>query len=448
MDIDMALRHAAEQHMAAVLLPASRGSPSTARIADRLRLPAIAYEHPDPFALAYELERPIMEPQVARAEALLATARAMRRADVASGGGIAALRRITGTAVGVVNREGVALFGDELALPLDALGEQPRVVPCAEGLVAAAPVKLPDSPVEAWVVAGPFRAGAARSATTVAVLELAAAPLAGDVARRRLVVERDAHLRSALLGDVLALAGPPPAELAQRMVAAGWSTSGWHVGLQLLVRGATEIEIATETPRIVALLERHGFAGPVVHAAGGWTCWRTAAEEPEPMAEQSVLQALRALVREAGSELVLHVGVGTPRPGIQGLAQTVVEARRASILASASGPRSSVEHAGVLASRQLLLGWSGSEPFRAHAERLLDPLLQDGATDLLRTVEVFLECESSTVNTAATLRVHRNTVSQRLQRVERLLGVNLADADERLTLQIAIRVVRMATASA
>jgi DNA-binding PucR family transcriptional regulator len=90
----------------------------------------------------------------------------------------------------------------------------------------------------------------------------------------------------------------------------------------------------------------------------------------------------------------------------------------------------------------MLLGSIGSPSFRAYAESLLAPLTDGAEPALLQTLEAYLDHESSAASTAAALGVHRNTISQRIRRAEQLLGVSLAQVDERLTLQLACRVLR------
>jgi DNA-binding PucR family transcriptional regulator len=152
------------------------------------------------------------------------------------------------------------------------------------------------------------------------------------------------------------------------------------------------------------------------------------------------VRAVRNVVGALAPGLVAHAGVGSPRAGARGIAETLTEAQHAAVLASAAGSRPSVEHAGEIGTRRLLLGWYGSEAFHAHAESLLAPIA--GHPALLRTLEAYLDLESSAVSAAAMLGVHRNTVAYRIRRAEELLGVNLARPDERLTVQLACRVVR------
>src|SRR5204863_9505219 len=122
--------------------------------------------------------------------------------------------------------------------------------------------------------------------------------LAGAFARRRLAAERDARFRSGLLAELLALAGPPPPQLAARVVSAGWRTAGWHVGLHLAARGLSAAEIATATPHIEAALDEHGVNGPAVQAPDGWSTWWTLDTEPDPAPYAALVRAVHALVRQ------------------------------------------------------------------------------------------------------------------------------------------------------
>ena|SRR5688500_6621085 len=61
---------------------------------------------------------------------------------------------------------------------------------------------------------------------------------------------------------------------------------------------------------------------------------------------------------------------------------------------------------------------------------------------LLNTLEVYADCGSAT-ETARRLRTHRNTVRYRLARAEALLGAELADAEVRLRVAVALRVQRL-----
>ena len=69
--------------------------------------------------------------------------------------------------------------------------------------------------------------------------------------------------------------------------------------------------------------------------------------------------------------------------------------------------------------------------------RLLD---RDRGGELRRTLAAYLESNGSPTEAALRLKLHRNTVLYRLSRIEDLLGVDLRDADARLTLHLALRI--------
>lgn len=64
-------------------------------------------------------------------------------------------------------------------------------------------------------------------------------------------------------------------------------------------------------------------------------------------------------------------------------------------------------------------------------------------TDLLDTLEIYLEYAGNLTKTSNHLFVHRNTLIQRLERLQSLCDVNLQDRSNWLTLQVAIKVYRL-----
>ncbi|MGI8723692.1 MAG: PucR family transcriptional regulator [Geodermatophilaceae bacterium] len=61
--------------------------------------------------------------------------------------------------------------------------------------------------------------------------------------------------------------------------------------------------------------------------------------------------------------------------------------------------------------------------------------------ELITTLSVYLRNQSSPKQTARALRVHPNTVAYRAQRIEKITGLDLTDADDRLLAQVALTIV-------
>ena len=68
---------------------------------------------------------------------------------------------------------------------------------------------------------------------------------------------------------------------------------------------------------------------------------------------------------------------------------------------------------------------------------------QRKGTDLLDTLEIYLECAGNLTKTSNRLFVHRNTLIQRLERLQSLCEIDLQERPSWLTLQVAIKVYKL-----
>ncbi|GCE11922.1 GAF domain-containing protein [Tengunoibacter tsumagoiensis] len=69
-------------------------------------------------------------------------------------------------------------------------------------------------------------------------------------------------------------------------------------------------------------------------------------------------------------------------------------------------------------------------------------------TDLLDTLETYLECAGNLTKTSDRLFVHRNTLIQRLERLQSLCDIDLQERSNWLTLQVAIKVYKLRSSGA
>jgi DNA-binding PucR family transcriptional regulator len=91
------------------------------------------------------------------------------------------------------------------------------------------------------------------------------------------------------------------------------------------------------------------------------------------------------------------------------------------------------------------------EALRADPQRaayylsLLEPLQEYDRQhngDLIRTLAVYLECGGNSVRAADRLFLHRNSLRYRLARIQALLGMDPDDPDSRLTLGVAVLLLK------
>ncbi|MFF4415005.1 PucR family transcriptional regulator [Streptosporangium sp. NPDC001559] len=150
-----------------------------------------------------------------------------------------------------------------------------------------------------------------------------------------------------------------------------------------------------------------------------------------------------AATLEAGlGEARITIGVSSVTNGPATLSGLIEEARHARTLAElGEGRVSAITGADVSSHRSLIAAIPG-ELRRSFRTRLLGPLEEYDAahqTDLLETLETFLEESGAWATTADRLHVHVNTLRYRLKRIEELTGRSLTSLDERVDFLLALR---------
>ncbi|HEV3000147.1 MAG TPA: helix-turn-helix domain-containing protein [Solirubrobacteraceae bacterium] len=97
---------------------------------------------------------------------------------------------------------------------------------------------------------------------------------------------------------------------------------------------------------------------------------------------------------------------------------------------------------------RLLLGAMSEDPAelqRFYAETV-EPLVvydEQYATDLVQTVEAFLDADGNVAGTAGKLFTHRHTIRYRLERVRELTGLDVASTDGREKLSLGLKAMRV-----
>ncbi|MBM7774707.1 hypothetical protein JOD54_004911 [Actinokineospora baliensis] len=409
---------------------------STKVLAERLALP-LALVAADPLETARRLWVRVHQPA---AEHGLVLARLARRLQ-----GVGDARSIVklldselGVRSALVGAEHVVLAGTEPTRPLH-LDTRTRTWRDGDGFTCLVPIKVGDrEPPRLWLVA---ETGAIGDDTAVKIesgLDLAACSVTAWAATERLLSERDATFQSTVLAELLSSGPPIPRRVLGRAVAAGWRLEGWHTGVHLLlVGGSTPEDVRSRTRDVRDALAAESLTGPLVERGDGWSSWITDSTEATPQRRRDLVRTLTALLPLV-PESTLVAGVGRPLLGAPGLVETLVEAQELSRFAGSARGRQLVVFADEAGVRRLLAA-ATSDDVRARSQRLLGALLSPANADLARTLETYLDLESSATSTAARLGIHRNTVVKRLSRIEELLGANLSDPEVRLALHLACR---------
>jgi hypothetical protein len=121
------------------------------------------------------------------------------------------------------------------------------------------------------------------------------------------------------------------------------------------------------------------------------------------------------------------------------LGETLDDLRAVTATAIAAGARGQVDPDAHIA--ELLLGRSPRLAARLR-RRVFGPLLDADRADLAQTLELLAANGFERAATAAALPVHRNTLLQRIVRIEELTGLDLGDPDDRGAVWLATRARR------
>jgi purine catabolism regulator len=262
-----------------------------------------------------------------------------------------------------------------------------------------------------------LRSGADRGAEQVVRRRLAAALLDGDGA-----VEAAALARSAGL----------PETGARCVVAVGGLGGGRVLGA-----------VDTAARRAAAALRVGGAHGPgtaVTAEVGGRVCVVLASVGPARRTAAELRDQLARALQELPS--AAPVVVGPEVAGLEELARSAAEARRLLAWADVLPGPGPVHDAAELGPERVLLAAYGRAELHAFAREQLGPLLEADARSggaLLATLEAVLTAPEGKAGAARRLRIQRQTLYQRLERIEAALGADLADGRVRASLLLALR---------
>jgi sugar diacid utilization regulator len=201
-------------------------------------------------------------------------------------------------------------------------------------------------------------------------------------------------------------------------------------GLLARLAGSLQCAAAIRGPELVILLPEQEHRQPQVRNAG--------ANADSPGARTQLL-----LQRQIGAaELTCGLSELTPLPEMA--PQALRQAQHAidlGIRLGRTGQTISYEELGIY---RLLLQIGDMHQLWQFAEDVLGPLIEYDArhkVDLVGTLSVYLNQHESLKQTARVLRVHVNTVTYRIQRIQRLTSLDLTDPDHRLSAHVATKIV-------
>ena len=245
----------------------------------------------------------------------------------------------------------------------------------------------------------------------------------------RIEAEAESRVRGELLSDLVSGRDLDPDRLLQRARQQGADLDG---ELAVAVAQPTEEAPDPQVARIAANLARESQGLGGTHDG-----FVVVLGHDEPLRLGETLRE-----RLGGAT----VGVATGAGGAEGIAQTWREARQTLAAMLRLDRTGEVSDPAGLGLARLLLGGNGPQDLEEFVDRTLGPVLRYDAerhTQLAATLEAWLASGGALRETAERLHVHPNTVTQRLDRVRRLLGEGWRQPDRKLDVQLALQMVRL-----
>lgn len=172
---------------------------------------------------------------------------------------------------------------------------------------------------------------------------------------------------------------------------------------------------------------------------------------PDARRHQRSWEILEGLPEELAEEIQrtypirLKIGVGTPTEDFLNLRSSFVQASEALRLAEKNDRFAAGYYENFMVD-QLIGAIPDREILEQFAELSLGALRQydaDHGTNLVRTLEIYFECNGNVSIAAKKLFLHRNSLIYRMDRIKEVLNSELKDASELLTLQVGLRVLKV-----
>jgi sugar diacid utilization regulator len=293
-----------------------------------------------------------------------------------------------------------------------------------------------------WIVA-------ARAVTTLTAD--AYARLIADERRTELAPLAD---RGRLLGELLLAPDSERVQLVSHARTVGLPVDGWHQVLRFELSSSLDEPGSAISADQVEAISAAMLQAVRSEVDAKWHSTRIGGEpllvhsvdaDPGPAAARTAQQAAStalAAARKRFPGIVARCGIGAVHRQAEGLRTSATDAKAALAVTRQARPQRDIAAIDALGLNRMLVEWYASDNTRASVDDLLAPLVELGpaaAEEAIRTLQAYLDHQNSPARAAEVLRVHRQTVHYRLNKITRQLGVDLADPEQRLALQLACR---------
>ncbi|MFL5699709.1 MAG: helix-turn-helix domain-containing protein [Ktedonobacteraceae bacterium] len=211
----------------------------------------------------------------------------------------------------------------------------------------------------------------------------------------------------------------------------------------------TEDERLAAHKRISSIIRRRiqdSYPGSVVHEHENLlTCILCLSKDPNAARLKTWLRDLSRQMRSE-QNVLLSIGIGNTCQSISDYRRGFAEANEALQMGQNLHREGGVTHFNDLGVYRYLYKIARMDDLRDMYQDQVGRIAnydRRKGTDLLDTLETYLECAGNLTKTSGRLFVHRNTLIQRLERLQSLCEIDLQERSNWLTLQVAIKVYKL-----
>lgn len=293
-----------------------------------------------------------------------------------------------------------------------------------------------------------------------AVVDRAAIAIALHMAKEEAAAEAQYPLRSDLVRELLCSNGPSDV-LLRRAAVLGIDLRVPRVVLLLGVdetsqpggRGQADDETVARHSQLLDVVERasrKSAEGTVIAEMGDEIVILSPDRDPGKadgtVTPRKLASLLHDAVRQWLPETSVSMGIGSCCCSLGDYPRSYEQARSALNVARASHQRVHIQDYSEFGILGLLVDSRNRNQLDSLVKDALGDLLEYDrrhSSDLTQTLEAYLDNDCRLERTSTALSIHISTLRYRLQRVEQITKADLRNADERLNLQLALKVLRM-----
>lgn len=155
-------------------------------------------------------------------------------------------------------------------------------------------------------------------------------------------------------------------------------------------------------------------------------------------------QFLKA-IDQGAPDLKAVIGIGRHYSSVLELWKSFQEAKKA-VEIGKNVSEGRIIHFDDLGVFRLLYNFASDKEIRQFYDEFARPIVEydkKHGTELTKTLETFYECNGNLKKVSEKLYTHYNTILYRIQRIQEIIGVNLEKASDRLSVEIALKLMKV-----